>query len=58
MKDQKEKLVQEISENIGNKIDSEFEEKQNLLGLFAILLAVAKRTNPEKYLVGYRKTND
>ncbi len=27
----------------------------NLLGVFAILLDVARRTNPEKYLVGYEK---
>lgn len=27
----------------------------NLLGVFAILLDVALRTNPEKYLVGYKK---
>ena len=27
----------------------------NLLGIFAILLDVALRTNPEKYLVGYKK---
>ncbi len=40
---------------------AKFEEKdytnpdQNLLGVFAILLDVALRTNPEKYLVGYKK---
>ena len=28
---------------------------QNLLGVFGILLDVALRTNPEKYLVGYKK---
>lgn len=28
---------------------------QNLLGVFRILLDVALRTNPEKYLDGYQK---
>jgi len=55
-----------VSENTEKKISKivELENQQyddaqeNLLGVFSILLAVAKRTNPEKYLVGYRKTND
>ena len=54
------------SKNTENKIseaveqdDQQYDDPQeNLLGVFSILLAVAKRTNPEKYLVGYRKTND
>jgi hypothetical protein len=29
----------------------------NLLGVFSILLDVAKRTNPEKYLTGYKKND-
>jgi len=36
----------------------ESESEQNLLGVFSILLEVAKRTNPEKYLIGYKQNND
>lgn len=29
-------------------------QDENLLGVFSILLEVAKRTNPKKYLNGYK----
>lgn len=32
--------------------------EENLLGVFSILFEVAKRTNSEKYLVGYKNQND
>lgn len=51
-----------MSKKVKDKIkDVVVEEKDytnpdnNLLGVFAILLEVALRTNPEKYLVGYKK---
>jgi hypothetical protein len=55
-----------VSKKIENKIsetveldDQQYDDPQeNLLGVFSILLAVAKRTNPGKYLDGYKKTND
>lgn len=31
------------------------DSETNLLGVFSILLSVAKRVNPEKYLTGYKK---
>lgn len=54
------------SKKIENKISGPVEvdaqqyddPQENLLGVFFILLTVARRTNPEKYLVGYRKIND
>lgn len=30
-------------------LDTNFEEKQNLLGFFDLLLKIDKRNNPEKY---------
>jgi hypothetical protein len=51
-----------VSKKIENKISEAVEQyddpQENLLSVFSILLTIAKRTNPEKYLVGYRKTND
>jgi len=41
-------LVQDNNEK-ENKTQEEFESEQNLLGLFAILLAVDKRVNPQNY---------
>ena len=39
--------------------NQQYEDPQeNLLGVFSILLDVAKRTNPEKYLSGYKKNHD
>jgi len=40
-------MSEEIEKN--NKAQEEFESEQNLLGLFAILLAVDKRINPQNY---------
>lgn len=40
-------MSEEIEKN--NKTQEEFESEQNLLGLFAILLAVDKRINPQNY---------
>ncbi len=39
------------------KKQEEFETEQNLLGLFAILLAVDKRVNPQNY-EAQNKQND
>ena len=50
-----EKKISEAVELDGQQYD---DPQENLLGVFSILLAVAKRTNTEKYLVGYRKSND
>lgn len=33
----------------------DFNTKSNLVGFFSLLLAEAKRTNPEKYLEGYKQ---
>ncbi|MDO8740000.1 MAG: hypothetical protein Q7J54_00305 [Candidatus Woesearchaeota archaeon] len=52
----KEKQVQRIQENIGNKPVTYLESQQNLIGFFSILLDEARRINPEKYLDGYRKS--
>jgi hypothetical protein len=38
-----------ILENIGISRQETFEADQNVLGIFAILLAVDKRINPENY---------
>ena len=38
-----------ILENIGISKQEVFEADQNVLGIFAILLAVDKRINPENY---------
>ena len=38
-----------ILENIGTSKQEAFEADQNVLGIFAILLAVDKRINPENY---------
>jgi hypothetical protein len=39
--------------------EEEFEAEQNLLGLFAILLAVDRRINPENYeFLNQQKDND
>jgi hypothetical protein len=40
-------MLDETEKN--NKVQEEFESEQNLLGLFAILLAVDKRVNPQNY---------
>lgn len=40
-----------------NKEKTNLESDENLLGVFSILLDVAKRTDPEKYLVGYKKND-
>lgn len=51
----KEKTEPEIAEEDLQQYDN---PQENLLGVFSILLDVAKRTNPEKYLIGYKKNND
>jgi len=51
----KEKTIPEVAEEDLKQDDN---SQENLLGVFSILLEVAKRTNPEKYLVGYKKNND
>jgi len=38
-----------MEEQKNSKEQEEFESEQNLLGLFAILLAVDKRINPQNY---------
>lgn len=40
-------MLEETEKN--NTAQEEFESEQNLLGLFAILLAVDKRINPQNY---------
>ncbi len=40
--------------NCNNRENTDKESEENLLGVFSILLVVAKRTNPEKYLKGYK----
>ncbi len=51
----KEKQIPEIYEESIQQYDN---PEENLLGVFSILFDVAKRTNPEKYLNGYKKNND
>jgi hypothetical protein len=51
----KEKPTLEVEEEFPQQYDN---PQENLLGVFSILLDVAKRTNPEKYLIGYKKNND
>ena len=51
----KEKTEPEVAEENLRQYDN---PQENLLGVFSILLDVAKRTNPEKYLIGYKKNND
>jgi len=51
----KEKIEPEVAEENLQQYDN---PQENLLGVFSILLDVAKRTNPEKYLIGYKKNND
>ncbi len=51
----KEKPISETVEKDTRQYDN---PQENLLGVFSILLDVAKRTNPEKYLIGYKKNND
>lgn len=51
----KEKPIPEIVEEDTTQYD---DPQENLLGVFSILFDVAKRTNPEKYLIGYKKNND
>lgn len=51
----KEKLKQETAEENTRQYD---DPQENLLGVFSILFDVAKRTNPEKYLINYKKKND
>ena len=48
-------MLEETEKN--NTAQEEFEEEQNLIGLFSILFEVAKR-NPEKYFTNYQKKND
>lgn len=48
----------ENPEVLQNELSQYEDPEKNLLGVFSILLAVAKRTNPEKYLVGYKKSHD
>jgi len=52
------KIENKISEPVEVNAQQYDDPQENLFGVFSILLAVAKRTNPEKYLIGYRKTND
>lgn len=50
--------MQETEEKI-NTQQEKFESDQNLLGLFAILLAVDRRLNPENYeFIKEQKQND
>ena len=51
----KEKTEPEVAEENLQQYDN---PQENLLGVFSILLDVAKRTNPEKYLIGYKKNDD
>jgi hypothetical protein len=51
----KAKPTPEVAEEVLQQYDN---PQENLLGVFSILLDVAKRTNPEKYLIGYKKNND
>lgn len=48
-------MLEEIEST--NEEKTNLESDENLLGVFSILLDVAKRTNPEKYLVGYKKND-
>jgi hypothetical protein len=50
-----EKPTPEVVEEFLQQYDN---PQENLLGVFSILLDVAKRTNPEKYLIGYKKNDD
>ena len=48
-----------MSEKENKNKNEEFEAEQNLLGLFAILLAVDKRINPQNYeFLNKREKND
>ncbi len=49
------KTEKKISETVEQDNQQYEDPQENLLGVFAILLDVAKRNNPEKYLVGYKK---
>lgn len=51
----KEKTEPEVEEENLQQYDN---LQENLLGVFSILLAVAKRTNTVNYLIGYKKNND
>jgi hypothetical protein len=57
-------MSKKVKDKIKDVVVKEEEEKDytnpdnNLLGVFGILLEVALRTNPEKYLVGYKKKYD
>lgn len=44
----------DLSEAIEQDVLMYNDSQENLLGVFSILLTVAKRTNPEKYLNGYK----
>lgn len=46
-----------MDQEMDTKKQEEFEEEQNLLGLFAILLRVDKRVNPKNY-EAQNKQND
>ena len=52
------KKKKQIPEMVEPGIRSYDDPQENLLGVFSILLDVAKRANPEKYLVGYKKIYD
>ena len=45
----KQKPVQKVSENSRNRQSVEFDAKQNLIGVFSILLEWDKRINPQNY---------
>ena len=48
-----------MAEERNTKEQEKFESEQNLLGLFAILLAVDKRINPQNYeFLNQQKEND
>ncbi len=51
----KKQKAEELAEEIVQTYDN---PQENLLGVFSILLDVAKRTKPEKYLEGYVKDYD
>lgn len=53
-----EKIENKIYETVEQEVQQYDDPQENLLGIFSILLDVAKRTNPEKYLSGYKKNHD
>ncbi len=48
------KIENKISEDVERNEQQYDDPQENLLGVFTILLSVAKRINPEKYLTEYK----